>query len=75
MNVRLHITNWLLVLMLLSLSASAQQVRRTRRIVPDSIDTKKSTRRGPYTIVATAGSGLSYYATHILIPDGWSNPI
>ena len=69
MNVRLPTITWLLVLLLLSLSASAQQVRRARRIVPDSIDTKKDTRRGPYTIVATAGSGLSYYATHVLIPD------
>ena len=69
MNVRLHCTNWLLVLLLLSLSASAQRVSRTRRVVPDSIDTKKSIRRGPYTIVATAGSGVSYYSTHILIPD------
>lgn len=69
MKFRLHSTNWLLVLLLLSLSAKAQQVHRIRRIVPDSIDTKKNTRRGPYRIVATAGSGLSYYSTHILIPD------
>ena len=72
MNIRLHTINCLLVL--LTLSASAQQVRRTRRTVPDSIDTKMHTRRGPYTIVASAGSGLSYYATRVLIPNALEQP-
>ena len=68
MNLRLHTIHCLLAL-LLSLSASGQQVRRARRILPDSIDTKKDTKRGPYRLVATAGTGLSFYSTHILIPD------
>lgn len=72
MTIRLHTIHCLLVL--LSLTASAQQVRRTRRIVPDSIDTKKATRRGPYTLVASAGSGLSYYATRIRLPNALEQP-
>lgn len=33
--------------------------------MPDSI----ATQRGPYTIVVTAGGGLSYYSTHLGVPD------
>lgn len=72
MSIRLHTIHCLL--MLLSLTASAQQVRRTRRVVPDSIDTRVNTRRGPYTLVASASSGLSYYATNVLIPATLEQP-
>lgn len=33
--------------------------------LPDSM----ATQRGPYTIVVTAGGGLSYYSTHLGVPD------
>ncbi|GAB3797910.1 hypothetical protein GCM10028819_17890 [Spirosoma humi] len=42
------------------LSANGQPVT-----MPDSM----AARRGPYTIVVTAGGGLSYYATHLGVPN------
>ena len=33
--------------------------------MPDSM----ASQRGPYTIVVTAGGGLSYYSTHLGVPD------
>ena len=35
--------------------------------------TDADTRRGPYNLVVTAGGGLSYYSTHLGIPDALEN--
>jgi hypothetical protein len=51
---------------MLSVAASGQLIPPTDT---DSTDTK----RGPYTIVVTAGGGLSYYAAHLGIPPGLEN--
>ena len=91
MNVRPQTLGWLTLLVLLvmnSLSAEAQSVRRPRRATgaADSIARQRRLairealqrlsdsvamvkQRGPYNLVVTAGGGLSYYSTHLGVPD------
>lgn len=63
MRVCLYTIGWLLLLSSITMTMQAQSVRR-QRLQADTTDT----RRGPYTVVVTAGSGLSYYSTHLRVP-------
>ncbi|MBN8825863.1 MULTISPECIES: hypothetical protein [unclassified Spirosoma] len=68
---RLQTTSWVVLLLLLSLAVQAQRpssARRQRRLQAIEADTLTDTRRGPYTVVVTAGGGLSYYSTHLGVP-------
>ncbi len=56
----LYIIVWFVCLLINSLTAQGQQGIRV-----DSINTK----RGPYTFVVSAGGGLSYYSTHLGVPN------
>ena len=56
----LYILLWFVGLLTTGLTASGQQ-----SVQVDSINAK----RGPYTIVVSAGGGLSYYSTHLGIPN------
>lgn len=60
MRVCLQTIALIIYLLVGQLSANGQPVQ-----MPDSIASK----RGPYTIVVTAGGGLSYYATHLGVPN------
>lgn len=60
MRVYLPIIALFVYLFVGSLSTNGQPIQ-----MPDSIASK----RGPYTIVVTAGGGLSYYATHLGVPN------
>lgn len=62
MITHLRIIAWIVCLLISKSVASAQSVQRMDTIQP----TQPS--RGPYTIVVTAGSGLSYYSTHLGVP-------
>ena len=61
MSIRFQLIGLLVVLCGMSINADAQTGRRR---LTDSTDT----RRGPYAVVLTAGTGLSYYATHLRVP-------
>ncbi|MBD2699773.1 hypothetical protein IC229_03935 [Spirosoma sp. BT702] len=58
MQPRIRILYWLIAWLFGSLGARAQQ---------SEIDSLLS-QRGPYAIVVTAGTGLSYYSTHLGVP-------
>lgn len=64
MNIRLQTIAWLLFLFIMNLTVSAQSRTRRARQLPVLTDTT----RGPYTLVVTAGGGLSYYSTHLGVP-------
>ena len=66
MNVRLQIICWLLLMLTISQIANAQSSRLRRQRAEFNPDSAK---RGPYTIVVTAGGGLSYYSTHLKVPE------
>ncbi|ADB41274.1 hypothetical protein Slin_5305 [Spirosoma linguale DSM 74] len=67
MRVLLHIPAGLMSLFLIMTTAIAQPLQQLEK---DSTDTK----RGPYTIVVTAGGGLSYYASHLGVPQTITEP-
>ncbi|GAB3941675.1 hypothetical protein GCM10028805_05220 [Spirosoma harenae] len=68
MSFRLQTIGFLICLFSMTVQAqfSPQPTRRQRRLqIPvDSSDNQ----RGPYTLVVSAGSGVSYYSTHLGIP-------
>ena len=60
MAIRFHIMVWVFCLTTGQTKIIAQSSQRT--------DSTNTTTRGPYTIVVTAGGGLSYYSTHLRVP-------
>ena len=65
MRAYLSILIWWGFLFFVSITAYGQQAQNQNRPErKDSTDTK----RGPYTIVVSAGGGLSYYSTHLGVP-------
>ncbi|WP_020596278.1 hypothetical protein [Spirosoma panaciterrae] len=74
---RLQTIRWVVLFLLLSLTAQAQRIpsaRRQRRLQAIEADSLIDTRRGPYTLVVTAGGGLSYYSTHLGVPQTIDEP-
>ncbi|WP_461093869.1 hypothetical protein [Spirosoma gilvum] len=74
---RLQTIGWVVLLLLINLSVQAQRTpsaRRQRRLQAIQADSIIDSRRGPYTVVVTAGGGLSYYSTHLGIPDAIEQP-
>lgn len=66
MTIRLQLSGWLFFMCWLNTAAYGQPGRQPRPAT-DSVSTE--TKRGPYTIVVSAGGGLSYYSTHLRIPN------
>ncbi len=56
----------MLLLLLAGQSVQAQSFRLRRQRAEFNPD---SATRGPYTIVVTAGGGMSYYSTHLKVPE------
>lgn len=68
MKVHLSIIVWMVCLFAGNVTIRAQSLEQqlSNQTGPDSV--KVVTKRGPYTIVVSAGSGLSYYSTHLGVP-------
>ncbi|QMW02369.1 hypothetical protein [Spirosoma foliorum] len=64
MIIRLQILAVLTLLFISNVTAIAQSRIRRQRPLPVLTDST----RGPYTLVVTAGGGLSYYSTHLGVP-------
>lgn len=69
MNVRLQSILWVLLLIATEIT-NAQSFRLGRSGQTSDSDTAK---RGPYTIVVSAGAGMSYYSSHLGVPDVLEN--
>ena len=68
MKVHLYTIVWLICLFASNVTVSAQSLEQqlSNQTGPDSV--KVAPKRGPYTLVFSIGSGLSYYSTHLGVP-------
>ena len=70
MKVKVYILKiiWVICLFAGNVTVSAQSLEQelSNQTGPDSV--KVVPKRGPYTLVFSAGSGLSYYSTHLGVP-------
>ena len=70
MKVKVYILKiiWVICLFAVNVTVSAQSLEQelSNQTGPDSV--KVVPKRGPYTLVFSVGSGLSYYSTHLGVP-------